>query len=276
MGKKRTTEDVNLQLMPRGIYTNDEYLGNKIKIQFQCSVGHTWIARPDQVLRGCGCPTCSDTTLSKDIINSRILHRNIHMVSDYVNANTKSTFACDNGHTWMTSPNHVTSHGHGCPHCSGVAPLSNTKVNSILASRSIELISPYVNNYERSVFQCSSGHQWSTEVSSVIRGHGCPYCAEYGFNPSNPAWEYAFTRDGYIKYGITNNLTRRLFEHRRHGEINLIHERYQEIGQLALDWERHIKRTHGGRFATKEQCPDGHTETLPSHMTSIFECNEVI
>ena len=35
------------------------------------------------------------------------------------------------------------------------------------------------------------------------------------------------------------------------------------MGQLALDWENHIKRVYGGRYATKEQCPDGYTETLP-------------
>jgi hypothetical protein len=30
-----------------------------------------------------------------------------------------------------------------------------------------------------------------------------------------------------------------------------------------MDWGRNIKQKYGGNFATKEQCPDGYTETLP-------------
>jgi len=100
----------------------------------------------------------------------------------------------------------------------------------------------------------------------VNSGSGCPHCADYtngGFKPSLPAWEYVFIREDYLKFGITNNLTGRLNDHRRGGEIVLVHEKYHENGQLALDWERHIKQTHGGRYVTKEQCPDGYTETLP-------------
>jgi hypothetical protein len=41
---------------------------------------------------------------------------------------------------------------------------------------------------------------------------------------------------------------------------------YHQDGKRALDWENNIKRTFGGRYVTKEQCPDGYTETLAIHL----------
>jgi hypothetical protein len=198
--------------------------------------------------------------LTKEIVNARIKPRGITMTGEYQGSQTKTTFVCSEGDEGVAAPS-IVLRGYGCPHCADTR-LTKEIVNERIKPRGITMTGEYLSALTKAEFQCEEGHLWITSPSRVMAGRGCPACADYGFNPDKPAWEYGFTRDGYLKYGITNNLTRRLNEHRKYGEINLVHERYHERGQNALDWERHIKRTHGGRYATKEQCPDGWTETL--------------
>ena len=44
----------------RDIYTYDEYINGQTKMRFYCSKGHAWEARPNEILRGSGCPYCSN------------------------------------------------------------------------------------------------------------------------------------------------------------------------------------------------------------------------
>lgn len=121
-------------------------------------------------------------------------------------------------------------------------------------------------------FECEYGHLWSAPAHRIRQGHGCPKCSSSGFNPGLPAWEYIFTRGTYLKYGISNKLNRRLTDHKKHGDIEIVHLKHHENGQHALDWENRIKKAFGGRYVTDALCPDGWTETLPiSHLQLLLE-----
>lgn len=185
------------------------------------------------------------------------------MIGEYLGALVKTEFECSHGHRWMAMPKNVKNNGTGCPKCDQDTKRKSEDINDELVGMGLRMIGYYpTNNKTKTLFECNAKHTWMATPNNILAGYGCPYCANHGFNPNKSAWEYAFMRDGYIKFGITNDLNRRLTEHRRHGEFTLIHERHHEVGQLALDWENNIKRTHGGRYVTKEQCPDGYTETL--------------
>lgn len=43
----------------RNVYCDDMYINGVTKIWFYCSNGHRWQARPNDILRDCGCPYCS-------------------------------------------------------------------------------------------------------------------------------------------------------------------------------------------------------------------------
>lgn len=200
--------------------------------------------------------------------------RGIVLVGEYVTSLTKTTFECVKGHRWDTRPNGI-KNGKGCPVCNGGShnAVSNKKelVNKLLTDgRGISLIGEYINAQTKTLFKCSSGHFWEAKPHSVKNiGSGCPACADHsggGFKVSKPAWEYAFVRENYLKFGITNNLSNRLADHKRCGDFTLVHSRYHENGQQALDWENLVKKKFGGNFVSKRQCPDGYTETLPSHL----------
>jgi hypothetical protein len=272
MGRKLLSNeyiDSFLESDGRGITRHSDYLGADYKVTFRCSHEHEFHSIANKIKRGSGCPECfGNKKLSKEEINNQIAGRGITFIGEYLNAKTKTMFQCECGHQWETTPNKI-KRGSGCPKCY-IKNISSSKkeFQEWLAhnDREIVIIGEYSNNNTKTLFGCECGHQWEASPVNIKNGRGCPVCAEYGFNPSKPAWEYVFKRDGYIKYGITNNLQQRLNSHRKHGYIVLLHERYHEVGQLALDWENGVKRTHGGRYVTKEKCPDGYTETLPIHL----------
>lgn len=267
---RHTAAMVNQRLIGREITLTGPYINALTKTEFTCHLGHTWLATPNNVLRGKGCPHCAQRAfLTRDMINEKIKDQDIEMASENRVTSGRALFrhlVC--GHVWESAVTNVIS-GSGCPSCANNIKLSREDINTRIEHRGLEMIEERTNE-RRPLFRCVCSHEWRALPSNILRGKGCPVCADYGFNPLKPAWEYAFTRDGYVKYGITNDLPRRLNEHRRHGEINLVHERYHEVGQLALDWERHIRKTLGGRYATKEQCPDGWTETLSLDHLSLL------
>ncbi|ENH0920767.1 GIY-YIG nuclease family protein [Escherichia coli] len=112
-----SAEIVNERLAARGIKLIGEYVNNTTKTQFQCQHSHEWMAMPDGVMRGKGCPRCAGTApLSADIINERMADRGIKLIGTFTGVMRKTQFQCQYGHEWMTKPNSIMN-GHGCPHC---------------------------------------------------------------------------------------------------------------------------------------------------------------
>lgn len=128
------------------------------------------------------------------------------------------------------------------------------------------IVGKYTDALTKTEFRCILGnHFWQGIPANILHGNGCPYCADHtggGFKPDKPAWIYVIKFANYIKYGITNNLERRLAVHKRNGKYTVITSKYFAMGQSALNLENDVKNIFGGRFVNKEICPDGYTETL--------------
>ena len=120
MGTKRLTKEiVNERIKDRGFELIGEYITNKKPVLFRCPNNHTWMTRPDDVLRGHGCPKCSrNFPLTKEDVNERIKDRGIELIGELVTTDIHSVFLCANGHTWIPTPNSVLK-GSGCPVCCG-------------------------------------------------------------------------------------------------------------------------------------------------------------
>ena len=133
MPKRKTHEDFVLQIKNRfpnigvvGIYTN-----NKTKIEFQCLVEgcfHKWMARPDNILSGYGCPECAKKKISAARIKTHdefvkevaIKNPDIKVLGEYILDNVKIEFQCnkpDCGHKWLATPDKIIHKMTGCPKC---------------------------------------------------------------------------------------------------------------------------------------------------------------
>ena len=271
MSKIVTKEDINQRLLIAGKDATiiGDYWKQQSKTLFQCSKGHTWIASADNVLRKSGCPTCADNRITKDEFIKRLSKRNnITMIGSYVDYNTDTTFQCEKGHTWITNPVFINggTRGNGCAICQTDRKRLNKDIveqRLLVQGKGIQIIGDYIDAVTKTLFKCKNGHEWYSGPDTVMGGKGCRLCAKSGFKVNKPASAYILLFDGFIKFGITNNLQERLRTHKGNGQYTIYKTIDYTSGKEALEWENAIKKKYGGRYVTKAQCPDGWTETLP-------------
>lgn len=265
--KSRLTKTIiNERLSDSGISIIGNYLNAHTKALFKCREGHEWESPPQNILKRQGCPVCSKKIkLTENDVNERLRSqdRGIQMIGKYSGLRVKTTFKCKNEHNWDSLPANVIR-GSGCPKCANNILLTKDLVKSKIHP-SIKMIGEYVNARTKTKFKHECGFEWSSTPDNIIRGKGCPKCASYGFNPEKSATVYLLKFDKYLKYGITNDLNRRLTEHKRNnGNYSIVMTKFFENGSRAREIETMIKKIFSDESnVASDQCPDGWTETLP-------------
>jgi predicted GIY-YIG superfamily endonuclease len=271
MSKIVSKEDINRRLIALGKDAKiiSDYWKQQSKTIFECSKGHTWKASADNVLRKSGCPVCSATNINKDEFITRLNNRDdITLVGKYIDYNTPTEFQCENGHIWTTKPVFLIgkTRGNGCAICQTDRKRLNKEIVNqrlLVQGKGIRLVGDYIDAVTKTLFKCKNNHEWQSAPDTVMSGKGCRLCAKSGFKVNKPASAYILLFDGFIKFGITNNLSERLKTHKGNGPYTICKTIHYNTGKEALEWENSIKQIYGGKYATKEQCPDGWTETLP-------------
>jgi len=241
-------------------------------VTFECSqCSHRWKTTPNNIKSsGSGCPICNGGIRTKDGLFNRLLNNaEIKLIGRYVNNYTKTTFRCKHGHLFQRAPSLITA-ATICPECK-----SHTVelINEILLKndRGIICVGQYNGDHKKTWFKCQDEHKWEATPNNVIKKKsGCPACASHGFDPFKPAWSNVLIFDGFIKYGISNNINHRLYRHTKNGEYIVANLSYYADGKLAREWEDKIKKVYGGRFVNKERCPDGWTETLTIELLDVI------
>lgn len=196
---------------------------------------------------------------------------------------------CNN--KFVTTYNSLVLQKHGCRYCSSnVRPTdeqllervvskgkeSGFKVKEISTSRGQRL-----KDIDISLICDKCSNNWITSIDCVRQGRSCPQCAYSGFNTALPAKLYILrvvSEDNILqgyKYGITCDIDRRLYEHRRDCRPLTINF------ELAYSWnyvsgldaqlhERLIRKKFGSYF-TQWELPSGFTETI-----SIMDLGELV
>ncbi len=160
----------------------------------------------------------------------------------------KKRWECKEGHTWNAIIKNRTKLKSGCPFCANKKVLIGfndleTKFPDIAkeadgwdASRVLS------GTHQKKRWKCKEGHTWNASVDSrTSNATGCPECAEYGFNPGEPAWFYLMKRPNEQQFGITNNLDKRIKVHARF-DWHKIDSTGPHDGQEVLDTENLIKK----------------------------------
>ena len=97
---------------------SDEFFSVNRKLIWQCEKNHIWQAIPSSIKKGHWCPTCNNNKkLTIEEMKKIASARNGECLSEeYINAKTKLTWRCANGHSWQAVPDSV-KHGTWCPDC---------------------------------------------------------------------------------------------------------------------------------------------------------------
>ncbi len=116
------------------------------------------------------------------------------------------------------------------------------------------------------------GHQWSATAVNRAKGRGCPRCADYGFDPAEPAWIYLMQRHGEQKVSITGDLKVRTGHHARSGWV-VIETAGPMLGSLAYEREllinQWLRRTVGTLARTTENWSTAALEV--SSLAELFD-----
>ena len=131
---------------------------------------------------------------------------------------------------------------------------------------------------QKKMWRCSEGHEWKARIAERTSGHGCPSCAQNGFDLNKDGWLYFLNHPDWemFQIGITNVPDDRLATHKRLG-WNVLELRGPIDGHLAQKWETAILRmlkTKGADLSNANIAGkfDGYSEAWSK---STFEVNSI-
>lgn len=162
-----------------GKLLSEKYIRINSKLKWQCSKGHTWEAKPDNIKKGSWCKICS-------IVNSRTPIEVFQEIAkkkggkllstEFITIQTHLLWECAKGHTWKTTPATIKK-GSWCPVCMDTK-LSLQQLHPIAESRGGKLLSQkYINSKTPLQWQCSKGHKWMAASNNIKNGTWCGICS---------------------------------------------------------------------------------------------------
>lgn len=136
----------------------------------------------------------------------------------YLGANTKHQWQCDEGHTWYATPANV-QFTSWCLECYGRKRGTQEGMIALAATKHGKFLSKeYLGANKKHQWECSLGHTWHATPGSVKDGTWCPRCANSGnstgekicreifesifskiFIKSKPSWLMGLELDGYCE-----------------------------------------------------------------------------
>lgn len=136
----------------------------------------------------------------------------------------------------------------------------------------LEWLEPYKGlSKQKAVLKCISCHRvWESNYNNLSKGKGCPSCAKAGFQQSKPGFLYIIELSDkfrkYIKYGIANNLSKRINQQSKNSAFSykILHSYEFVDGANARKIESLITQEFKHMFSglSKNDIKDGYTETL--------------
>lgn len=178
---------INSKVKVLGKYTN-----TKTKILCECyECGNRWEARPQNLLKGQGCPKCgakraankNRKTYVQFINVLKLKNPSISVRGKYVNSSTKVEVECNKcGYIWLANPTDIMS-GHGCPKCAGSLKKTNSQFISDLKRifPNVIPLEEYRSANEKIQVKCAiCDYTWSVRPHDLLRSRGCPNCRKNG------------------------------------------------------------------------------------------------
>lgn len=224
---------------------------------FRClSDGYEWWSTLANIRVRSGCPRClGREELSEEEVRAMLRVYPVDMLEYSGDLSGTSVFRCTSpgcGHIRETSVGEILR-GARCVKCMGQLPIAEDEIIRRLGERPITLASYGGTLMSPSEWLCEiCGRTWVAPADRVVgSGCGCAACAEYGFNPNNDGFFYAY-RIGvagteYLGFGITGHKKRRHYDHKRNikkaGATAELLFSYKTTGELAQSLERTIKQS---------------------------------
>lgn len=193
-GTMKLTNDEFLErfnLVTSDIELLDEYKNHKTKIKCRCKIdNHEWSALPQSLLKGHGCPKCSQRKASINYRKSheqfieemKVIHPDYEILDVYVDGKTALRYKCNVcGAIRKSTPNGLLR-GDMCQSCFAITRRSSTEAfKKKLEERNpdVELISEYIDTNTKVKVKCKYHEcEWFVLPSNALKTCGCHICNE--------------------------------------------------------------------------------------------------
>lgn len=190
---------------------------NRKCINYICNQGHKTKISLTKFIVGNRCRTCYGTQkLTIEYVKNELLNKGFTLIDTiYVNATTKMTMICQNGHyiqkTWNTI-----QQNRGCKICSNKISgekqkLSYEYVKSEFNKRGFELLDDiYINSVTPLLYKCSCGNISKMNYSNFSKGQHCYNCRNKKLSgENNSRWSQDRTKKirlNFLKFRVERHL----------------------------------------------------------------------
>lgn len=227
IGKRKTHEEyikeVNIKnpnIEVAGIYVNA-----RTPILHKCKIDNCeWLATPDNILRGRGCPECyghKRKEHAKYVSEVNNINSDIEVVGQYVNSQTPILHRCKiDGYEWMAIPNNILR-GKGCPKCAGNIKITHDEYVARVyeINNNIEVAGQYINYNKPVLHRCKiDGNEWTAIPNNILKGKGCPECKKALLSLKNRK-----SHEEYIAEVATVNPTIKVIEQYDGNHTKILH-----------------------------------------------------
>lgn len=176
----KSKQEYELLAKIRGLTWLGPYPPNTHTATFwKCPCGFEWSAPYKTIRRSSLCPKCNNR-LPKQSQDYRDLasSRGLKWLGPLTSTHKKTKWECQYGHIF-SSRYYDISRGHGCPYCAGLTRKTMSEYADLAKEHSLIWIGPKVENTaSKTGWQCSTCDSiWQATYNTILRGRGCPYCA---------------------------------------------------------------------------------------------------
>ena len=207
-------------------YSAVEYQNYSTKVKIICLEHGPFYQAPGNHLYGNGCPECGKKIIGKKLRNkseiflqkAKEVHGEYYDYSqiNYRGMHKKLKIICPEHGSFMQTPSNHIVNNQGCPECGKISQIKQqTKSKKEFIAESQRKHnnkydyseSKYINNSTKVKIICPEhGPFYQLPTNHLNLGHGCPKCANYGFDPNLPAILYYLydPQENLYKIGITN------------------------------------------------------------------------
>ena len=282
-----------LAIKKGGKCLSEKYVDCNVKLEFECSEGHRWMATPSMISSGRWCRKCGTKKTALAHLGSIDMYRKIAeqhggklLTETFTGGVAKMLWQCDKGHQWYAQGAHIKNSGSWCPKCAGSLPITLQDMINDANKRGGECLSDtFINSDTKLQFKCAEGHIWMAKPSIIHSGRWCRLCgikrtAEKAKDSIEMFIEIAEKNGGKcLSVEYVNNNTKLNFEcakgHKWEATPNSIKNQkswclvcsYTELGiksrdpiQIYFD----IAKKHGGKCLT--------TDYAGNHKKMEWEC----
>lgn len=240
MGKRYTTESfitaADIKHCGKYLYTNTEFITSGTKTRICCRNHGEFLQTPAAHLFGQGCPRCADELRAnkskkpfnkfKEEVDAIHSGKYTYIEETYEGVITPMTIVCPIHGRFQQAPReHLL--GKGCRTC-GITASAEKRVKSIgdFITEATQ-VHGYKYDYSETKYESSlkkvkirctmCGEVFEQRAATHIRGTGCPFCVESGFQCGAIGSLYLLVCESrlgvFTGYGITNNFKQRMKRH---------------------------------------------------------------